>query len=137
MVKGPVWNTRSVTGTMRRLVGVYDADGSVVGELSYFVRARLGRAHCGLCDITHGLVRERNDWRAARDDLPVEFVTFHRDDQPDAIRAVTTGRLPAVVAETDDGVVLLVDGDGLDACAGDPASLITLLQTAIEDQGWR
>ena len=31
---------------VRRLIGVYDADGSVVGELSYFLRARIGRAHC-------------------------------------------------------------------------------------------
>jgi hypothetical protein len=27
--------------------------------LSSFIGARLGRAHCALCDITHGLVRER------------------------------------------------------------------------------
>ena len=74
---------RTVTAEVTRLIGVYDADGTVLGELSYFLRARVGRAHCALCDITHGRVRERDDWRAERDRLPVPFTTFHRDDQPD------------------------------------------------------
>ncbi|MBA2282333.1 MAG: hypothetical protein H0W25_14065 [Acidimicrobiia bacterium] len=38
-----------------RLIGVYDADGSVLGELSYFLKARLGRAHCALCDGNIGV----------------------------------------------------------------------------------
>ncbi len=120
---------------VRRLVGVYDADGTMLGELSYFVGARLGRAHCALCDITHGLVRERTDWRAARDDLPVEFVTYHRDDQPDDVRAAIGDRLPAVVAETASGVTLLLGGDELEACDGDPQSLIAEVRRAVIDRG--
>jgi hypothetical protein len=42
------------TRSIRRLVGVYNANGTVGGELAYFLGARLGRAHCSLCDITHG-----------------------------------------------------------------------------------
>jgi hypothetical protein len=38
--------------TIHRLVGVYNADGTLLGEVRYFVAARLGRAHCPLCDIT-------------------------------------------------------------------------------------
>ena len=62
-----------VSGEITRLVGVYDADGSLLGELSYFLRARVRRAHCALCAITHGRVRERRAWRASRDRLPVPF----------------------------------------------------------------
>lgn len=121
-----------MTRDVQRLVGVYDADGTALGELSYFAKARLGRAHCSLCDITHGLVRERADWRRARDQLPVEFVTFHRNDQPAEVRAVTAGHLPAVVAETSDGVVLLLDGDALHECAGDPEALTTRLRAGLD-----
>jgi hypothetical protein len=114
-----------------RLVGVYDADGSVVGELSYFVRARFGRAHCALCDITHGLVRERADWRTARSALPVPFLTFHRDDQPDDVRAAGGSDPPMVIAETSRGDhVVLLDRDRLERCAGSPARLVDALDAA-------
>lgn len=52
--------------SLRRVIGVYDADGTAWGELRYWIGARVGRAHCSLCDITHGLVHERAEWRAAR-----------------------------------------------------------------------
>ncbi len=58
-----------------RLVGVYDADGTVRGELAYWVGARLGRRHCALCHITHGSVRQRPEWKACRAGLPVPFGT--------------------------------------------------------------
>ena len=66
-----------------RLVGVYDADSTLRGELAYWVGARLGRRHCSLCDITHGSVRQRPEWKTCRAELPVPFDTFHRNDQPD------------------------------------------------------
>src|SRR5437763_5438495 len=96
-----------------RLVGVSAAVGTLRGELAYWVGARLGRAHCALCDITHGLVRERPEWRACRGGLPVPFDTFHRDDQPENVRALLRGAAPAVVAETTAGVELLLEPDEL------------------------
>ena len=42
----------------QELVGVYHADGSLLGEARYVVGKILGRAHCSLCDITHDMVRK-------------------------------------------------------------------------------
>lgn len=103
---------------LHRLVGVYDADGTTWGELAYWFAARLGRAHCSLCDITHGRVRPTQEWRDYRASLKVPFDTFHRDDQPDAVRAATGGAVPVVVGETDSGYVVLLDAAVLDACEG-------------------
>ena len=114
-----------------RLIGVYDADGTVLGELSYFLRARVGRAHCALCDITHGRVRERADWRACRDELPVPFVTYHRDDQPDEVRAAASGIAPVVLAESDSGFRVVAGPDDLEACAGSPERLVAILRASI------
>ena len=113
-----------------RLIGVYDADGTVRGELSYWFAARLGRAHCSLCDITHGLLRERPEWKTCRSALPVPFDTYHRDDQPDSVRASIGDRAPAVVAETKGGTVRLLGPTELVECRG---SIDTLVR-AIKDQ---
>ena len=41
------------------LVGVYHADGSLLGELRYIWGKLRGTAHCTLCDITHGRLSEK------------------------------------------------------------------------------
>lgn len=115
-----------------RLIGVYDADGTVRGELAYFIGARLGRAHCALCDITHGAVRRRPEWQRCTEGLPVPFDTYHRDDQPDVVRAATGNANPVVVAETATGIVPLVGPSELDACGGSVEALIAAIERAVE-----
>ena len=62
---------QSSSSRIVKLTGVYDANGSLPGELAYWVGARLGVRHCALCEITHGLVRAKPEWHQARDELPV------------------------------------------------------------------
>lgn len=115
---------------IRRLVGVYNAEGSLRGELTYWVGRRLGRAHCALCDITHGSARESRDWQRCRDGLSVPFDTYHRDDQPDAVRTATADGTPAVLAETGDGIFVLLDPDELEVCGGSPQRLVDAITLA-------
>ena len=123
------------TRTIRRLVGVYNANGSVSGELAYFIGARLGRAHCALCDITHGLVRERATWKTFRAGLSVPFDAYHRDDQPSDVRPVHEDHLPVVLAATDDEYVVLLGPDELSACAGSIKRFAHAIDTAVTRVG--
>ena len=121
---------------LRRLVGVYDADHTLRGELAYWVGARLGRAHCALCDITHGTFRPKPSWERCRVGLGVPFDTFHRDDQPAAVRAAVAGAAPVVVAETEDGAIVpLLDGAALDHCAGSVDLLVVATESAVVAAG--
>ena len=115
-----------------RLVGVYDADHTLWGELSYWVGARLGRAHCSLCDITHGSVREKSEWKGRRAGLPVPFDTYHRDDRPGDVRAATR-EVPAVIAETASGFVSLLGPADLDECDGSVDRLMSALESAMAE----
>lgn len=116
---------------VRELIGVYDADATVWGELSYWAGARLGQRHCSLCDITHGLFSEKSSWRECRSQLPVQFITYHRNDQPDDVRACVGDRLPAIVARSNDGVRMFVTTNELKACSGSPEALRVLLTTRL------
>ena len=118
-----------------RLVGVYDADSTLRGELAYWVGARLGRRHCPLCDITHGSVRLRPEWRTCQAELPTPFDTYHRNDQPDHIRVTAGGRAPVVVAETDGGNVLLLAPGDLEACGGSIESMVDAISRTAQQRG--
>lgn len=124
-----------MTEAIVSLVGVYNAESTLRGELGYWIGARLGRAHCALCDITHGLVRERSDWKACRAGLPIPFDTYHINDQPENIRAALNGVAPAVVAETATRLVLLLGPDALDECAGSPDRLVRAIEAAADQAG--
>jgi len=122
-----------LTGRVRRLIGVYDADGTVLGELSYAVGRVLGQTHCSLCDITHGAFRGRPEWKASRSSLGVPFDTYHRNDQPDAVRKATGGTTPVVVAEMTSGEILGLLGEAeLAACGASPPRLMTAITDALD-----
>ncbi len=122
---------------IRRLVGVYNAQGTLRGEVAYWVGARLGRDHCGLCDITHGMFVEKKEWKHCRETLPVPFDLFHADDQPENVSALLGQQLPAVVAETESGLRLLLSPQQLTSCDGSPARLVDSLIAAASQLGLR
>jgi hypothetical protein len=118
------------------LVGVYHANGTFAGEVSYWLKARLGQTHCALCDITHGAVREKGAWRACRTQLPVPFTTVHLDERDPNLAALTEHRTPCVAARTDThGLVLLVEAAELRGCDGSPECLVELIQQRAAEQG--
>lgn len=110
---------------MTKLIGVYDADATLLGEVAYWIGARFGVRHCSLCDITHSLFREKPQWRECQsrleNDLHVEIETFHRNDQPDDVRACIDGKYPAVVMRGDDGAVsMFMTASEIDASGASP-----------------
>jgi hypothetical protein len=118
-----------------RLIGVYDANGTLRGEIAYWIGARLGRRHCSLCEVTHGLFTVKEEWKRCRDGLPVAFDTFHRDDQPEVVRAATGDRAPVVLAETDGGLVVLLEGTQIESAGGDPQHLMQEIDDRVAAAG--
>lgn len=110
-------------------MGVYHPSGTPWGEISYWLKARFGAGHCALCDVTHGSVREKPAWRRCRERLPVPLDTVHLDERSEEVRAFTEGRTPCVVAETADGLVMLVDDVELAACDGAPDRLVAAISS--------
>jgi hypothetical protein len=121
---------------VQRLIGVYDADGSLTGELKYWIGAKLGRRHCSLCDITHGGVHESSEWKSYRAQLPVAFTFHHRDDAPKAIRELLNGAFPSVLVEIDDEVSILLGPEELDACRGSAQQLERAINSSMEERAF-
>jgi hypothetical protein len=114
-----------------RLTFVYDADGSLVGEVRYWVGTLFGADHCSLCDITHTRWGRRKEFQACAERVALPIDYLHRDHVPDDVRVVAP-RWPAVVGHHGDGTVdLLLGADDLDALHGDAALFETMLTAAL------
>ena len=83
-------------------IGIYDADSTLIGEVSYWIGARLGRTHCSLCELTHGIFTMKNEWKECSRALNVPFRTFHRNDAPLDALQVANGSFPIVLARHGD-----------------------------------
>ncbi len=118
-----------------RLVGVYDATGTLAGGVVSVVRALLLRRPCALTAATHGPFGERPSWRVRRQALPVPFEAYHRDDQPPAVRSAVAGVTPVVVAVTSTGVVPLLGPSELSACGRSGDALAAALDRAVAGAG--
>jgi len=109
-----------------RYAGIYNADGTLLGELAYVVRKYTGRGHCELCDITHGTLRRKPEWDSACARSGLEIDLLHRDEAY-AEQLRPAGPLPAVIAADGSGWRLVAARAELATCNDDPESLVSLL----------
>lgn len=100
-------------------IGVYDADSTLLGEISYWVNARLGRTHCSLCELTHGMFTKKTEWKSCESRLPIPFLTFHRNDAPPDVLQAAQGKFPLVLARYSHGLECVMSQNDLQKFKGD------------------
>jgi len=103
-----------MTSTITELIGVYDADSTLLGEVSYWVGARFGITHCSLCELTHGLFTKKSEWKQCAESLTVPFHLFHRDDSPSDVLLALAGEFPAVLQRTAEGLKVILTKEELE-----------------------
>ena len=123
-----------VTSTTPRLVGIYDADATLWGELSYWFGARFGRRHCSLCDVTHGMFTKKASWEECASTLPFPFVTYHRNDMPSELHEVVGGRFPTIVLDDGNEPSVLLTGDEIAQAKASPHVLVELIASRIDSK---
>ena len=120
------------------LIGVYNADGGLRGELSYVIGKVRASAHCELCDITHSPIRRKQAWKDFTTGLGVPFRLLHRNDiAPGSdIALAIAHNLPCVLARTQTGsLVLLLGAAEMSDADGDVASFSEILHRKLGKQG--
>lgn len=124
----------SYSGLSGRLVGVYNANGGLVGELSYVLGKIRGTTHCALCDISHGRRPvAKKEWSQAIAALPLPMTVVHLNEMDAATsQLVSVHNAPAVVHIAADGTGrIILDSDALEACHGDPEAFADAVTLAL------
>jgi hypothetical protein len=109
-----------------RLVGIYKADGGIVGELKYFFGHLIGVAKCELCDVTHSPIRRKAAFdalaKALKTEFGLDFALKHLNERTEAEIKASAGKEPCVLAEYQDGSLgMFLDRQELREVKGDVA----------------
>jgi len=99
-----------------RLVFVYNADSGLFNAVSDTAHKLLSpdTYPCQLCAITHGALRERDEWRNYLDSLDVECKFMHRDEFFAAYPGHSDD-LPAIFVESNNELKLCLGRKTIDA----------------------
>jgi len=120
------------------LVGVYDADGGLLGEAAYVWGRLRGTRHCSLCDITHSPWRRKPAWDAMAAGLAAPIRLLHRNELEDDLSAVVTRvGTPVVLGRADGEWFVVVEDDELTAMDGSVERLGVLLRERLEEDAGR
>ena len=117
---------------VEEIVLVWKADAGVRGHVGYAVQKLLGNEECVLCELTHGAVAERSEWKSYKRDLGVPFSSVYRNRLSSDQARVVGGEFPCVLARTSAGLVKILGPEAIDACEGDLGALTERLRAAID-----
>ena len=113
-----------------KIFGIYDGDGTILGEIRYFFAKHFLGKKCSLCDITHGDgFRGKTAWRNNLD----EIEWLHRNDQTEEMRIFTKNHLPVVIRQSKDHFEILLSSEDLAECKGDYEIFLTLLRKKLQE----
>ncbi len=104
--------------SVRRLILVFDAASGKLSAMVDSARKLFRLKGCALCSITHGLAGEKDDWQDCQTELGVTVDYLHSDELSGRIVQVVGDRLPCVVAETEEGLQMLLTPEVLERCRG-------------------
>ena len=114
-----------------RLVGVYRADGGLVGEARYLLAHYLLGRHCTLCDITHSPFRRRAAWDEQVASLGIPFDLLHLNELSADQSAFVGDGAACVFSESSAGRVMLLDNEDLENAHGDITAFFGALRRAL------
>ena len=119
------------------LIGIYKADGGIVGELSYFFGHLVGLRSCSLCDISHSPIMKKTSFKELEKQLleehGIEVRMIHLNERNDREQKASAGREPCMLLEyPDESISMFLDSADLTALSGSVSSLKKLVSSRLD-----
>ena len=82
---------------------IYNANGSLTGEIAYLFKKYFYGLKCSMCEITHNTFTQKKDWGKKLSQAKFNLQTIHLNEQKNDLYKFTYGNTPCVVGETRNG----------------------------------
>ncbi len=117
-------------GKFEKIIGIYNAKGTIIGELQYFFGKIIGKAHCALCDITHGKLKEKKAFTECKNKLEIPFELLHLDELNDELKAFIPNA-PCIIGIEEGVAAIIIDANELEECKADVEKFSMILNSKI------
>jgi hypothetical protein len=119
------------------LIGIYKADGGIVGELSYFFGHLIGVRSCSLCDISHSPIMKKSSFKLLERHLleehGIRVRMIHLNERNERERKASEGREPCMLLEYPDASIsMFLDSADLKTLSGSVSSLKKLILSRLD-----
>ena len=119
------------------LIGVYDANGGIVGELSYVLGHLIGLRNCSLCDISHSPIKMKSSFKQLQHELlehhGIDVKMIHRNERNELEAKASEGREPCMLLQyPDQSISMFFDSAELKTLAGNVKSFEKLIFSRLD-----
>jgi hypothetical protein len=119
------------------LIGIYKADGGIVGELSYFFGHLIGVRSCSLCDISDSPIMKKSSFKALEQHLladhGIRVRMIHMNERNERELKASEAREPCMLLQyPDESISMFLDSSDLTALSGSVSSLKKLIVSRLD-----
>lgn len=103
------------------MILIYNANGTLAGEISYLVKKMLNITKCSACEITHSIseMGEKQAFKMCRQRLGITCLHSNElDPQTEKYISDNSIGLPVLLQQGEQGHIVLMDAAELEACNG-------------------
>jgi|TARA_B100000085_G_scaffold245805_1_gene239187 hypothetical protein len=114
----------------RIVFGIYNADGTLLGELGYVMAKLVGKRSCSLCDVTHGWNPfGKREWKRLCKSNLINIQLIHRDEATES-QLEAAGDLPSFITEAEDGWTQIMTSTQITKLKNQPDTIVMMLEEA-------
>ena len=116
----------------RKIVfGIYNADGTFLGELGYVISKLGGKRSCSLCDVTHGWNPfGKREWKGLCKSSSLDIQLIHRDEATES-QLQAAADLPSFITEAQEGWTQIMTSTQITKLKNQPEIIVSMLEDAI------
>ena len=117
---------------VKKIFCIYNAEGTLKGELKYIYDKMFKNINCSMCEITHNTFTFKKKWNKKCLDFIFEIECLHLDELSNNIKEIVNGKTPCVVVQTDSIYEILIKDNELLEINGDVDCFFDELVTKIK-----
>ena len=119
---------------LQKIYCIYNAEGSLRGELEYIYNKYVNNIKCSMCDITNGTISPKRKWKEKCSTFEIKIECLHLDELPNDIKKLVKDKTPCVVGQINSAKTILMQDNELIKMNGNVDSFFRFLDEKIKTQ---